>query len=818
MNRYLTFKRNFDKKIMTEEIRASSLLQTIAYDPEDNFFLMDDKTVGIAFICNPLNFGDSKIQERVNGFLNQEFPAGTIISFLLFRSPDLVKQTNAMMSLRDGFYHPLMRDVLAERKSFILDHTANPIESRTSKGYYNLGILQDLKLVVSVKLPINASRPNKGEIEKIKDMNTMVLSSLQTIGLAPQQMNAEDYIRFINTMFNWGSESTWRTTGTDWDDGKPINEQVFDYDTDVEVSASGLRIGQQHIKVLSAKKMPDYAYFGDSLQYVGDLSGGNANILENYMICVNIHIPDTEKKNSKITRNRQFVVNQAYGPLLKFVRALGEKHDSFNTLDESISKGYKPLEVSYTMTIFAPTEERAAAASTAARNYWREQRFQLMEDKFIMLPCFINSLPLGADKDIVRDIFRYKTMTTEHATVLLPIFGEWKGTGTFHAALMSRNGQLMSLSLHDSPTNKNAVVAAESGSGKSFLVNELVLSYLSEGAQVWVIDVGRSYEKLCESLEGDFVHFESGTEVCLNPFPLIHDYSEDEDGICSLVMAMASEGGNLCEYQKAELKRILAICWDDNGKDLIIDHIADKCLESPDQRVKDVGVQLHSFTSKGSYGRYFSQKNNVSFQNQFTVLELDELQGRKHLRQVVLLQLIFQIQQEVFLGDANRKKVVIIDEAWDLLKEGEVAVFMEHAYRKFRKYGGSVLIATQSVNDLYENAVGRAIAENSSSLYLLGQTDETVESIRETKRLAIAEGGYQMLKGVRTVAGVYSEIFIKSNAGIGIGRLVVGEFQKLLYSTDPVDKAEIAKYVAQGQNTGEAIRTVIKSRAMRFTN
>ncbi len=47
-----------------------------------------------------------------------------------------------------------------------------------------------------------------------------------------------------------------------------------------------------------------------------------------------------------------------------------------------------------------------------------------------------------------------------------------------------------------------------------------------------------------------------------------------------------------------------------------------------------------------------------------------------------------------------------MDEAWDLLKEGEVSTFMEHAYRKFRKYGGSVVIATQSINDLYEKRCG----------------------------------------------------------------------------------------------------------------
>ncbi|MDU7586734.1 MAG: ATP-binding protein [Acidovorax sp.] len=194
-------------------------------------------------------------------------------------------------------------------------------------------------------------------------------------------------------------------------------------------------------------------------------------------------------------------------------------------------------------------------------------------------------------------------------------------------------------------------------------------------------------------------------------------------------------------------------------------------------------------------------------------MELDELQGRKHLRQVVLLQLIYQIQQEVFLGERNRKKIVIVDEAWDLLKEGEVATFMEHAYRKFRKYGGAVVICTQSINDLYENAVGRAIAENSASMYLLGQTEETVESIKREQRLSLSEGGYHTLKSVHTIKGVYSEIFVRSKSGIGVGRLIVGEFQKLLYSTDPVDVNAIAQYEKQGESLPNAIRRVIADRA-----
>ncbi|ORP14430.1 hypothetical protein B7943_12470, partial [Vibrio cholerae] len=76
--------------------------------------------------------------------------------------------------------------------------------------------------------------------------------------------------------------------------------------------------------------------------------------------------------------------------------------------------------------------------------------------------------------------------------------------------------------------------------------------------------------------------------------------------------------------------------------------------------------------------------------------ELEELKGRKHLQQVVLLQLIYQIQQEMYLGERDRRKIVFIDEAWDLLTQGDVGKFIETGYRRFRKYGGSAVTVTQS--------------------------------------------------------------------------------------------------------------------------
>jgi len=806
--------RGLKDRLYPKEMEASGLVPVLAYDPDKGIYLNDDQTLGCAFLCEPLTYGDEKIQDRVTELFNQLFPEETTLQFILFRSPDVNAKLASMLALRDGFRHPLLTNVVKERVKFMRKFTNEKLVTKNHKGTYDNGLIQDLKLIVTVKFPITNPQPTKAELEKVYNLKEKVDSSLRAIGLQPREMDANMLIRTMSTMLNWGPNASWRDGGTNWEHDKTIADQVFDFGTEIRLDKHSLMLGDQHVRVMSAKKMPPAFFFGSAMAFVGDITGGSSSVRENYMIVANVFYPPSQKTKDRLETKRKITVNQAYGPMLKMVPVLAEKKGNFDVMYGAIGDGASIVQVSYSAVIFAPTRERVQSAATSMASYWKESRFTLLEDKFISLPVFLNSLPMCTDRKAVKHLKRYKTMTSKQAAVLVPIFGEWKGTGTFHAALMSRNGQLMSASLHDSDTNKNLVIAAESGSGKSFWANELLLSYMSEGAQVWVIDAGKSYQNLSEVLDGDFLQFNESTNICLNPFPLVNDYADEEDSLVSLVAAMASEKGLLSELQKAQLKRVMSELWEEHGKDLKVDHIADMCLSDEDQRVRDVGSQLFMFTSKGNYGKYFAFDNNVRFSNPFTVLELDELQGRKHLRQVVLLQLIYQIQQEVFLGEPNRKKICFIDEAWDLLKEGEVATFIEHAYRKFRKYGGSVIIATQSINDLYENTVGRAIAENSSSMHLLGQTAETVESVRESKRLTLSEGGFNLLRSVHTIAGVYSEIFIKSKNGTGVGRLIVGEYPKLMYSTDPVDRNDINRYKKQGKNVHDAITQVLKDRGL----
>ena len=834
MSEFFTFKRKNEISLIEEQERASSIFPVLSYDDDGGLFLCDDKTLGFGFMCHPLTGADEKIEQQVNALLNENYPGNTQMQVILYRSPDINKEMYHMMGLRDGYREPLLSQVITERAAFLQKQTADRMVVETDKGIYDLGYLYDLKLIVTIKVPLSNEQPTEKEYEDLRVIRTKVMTTLDNIKLRPQTFKAKDWVRVMNTMFNWGAKSAWRVDACDWDKTQPLCNQVLDFENDIEIKKDHLRFGDQYVKCLSSKRRPESLYFGDAIVNAGDLSGGLGGVRQNYIVCTNIIFPEADSEKQKIERKRQFAVNQASGPIVKFVPILLDKKADFDALYDSLQDGKKPLRMSYHVVVFGNSKEDVETAAMTARNFWRTNRFEIMVDKFIQMPVFINCMPLCCDADAINDLNRHKTLTSKEAAPLMPIFGEWKGTGTPHVNLVSRNGQVMSYSLHDTGSNMNGIIAAQSGSGKSFLTNEIILSYMSEGAQVWVIDVGRSYEKLCETYQGDFLHFGSSSQACLNPFPLVISldgtehtrapdavYNEEDDddhgeeaAIVGLLEAMAAPNEKLSDFQIAALKRTLNEVWQEHHRDTTVDLIQDALLANEDRRVKDIGSQMYAFTAKGSYGRFFNGANNVEFNNQLTVLELEELKSRKHLQQVVLLQLIYQIQQEMYLGDRDRKKLVIIDEAWDLLTQGDVAKFIEAGYRRFRKYGGSVIIVTQSINDLYDSPTGRAISENSATTMLLGQKPETIDSIKREGKLELSEYDYEQLKTVHTIPGVYSEIFIKSEFGRGIGRLIVNDFQKLLYSTTATDVNAIRKRCESGMSTAEAINSILSERQL----
>lgn len=783
----------------------ASFYGVVAYDDENTLFYVTQQnsvSVGYSFLCSPLSFINDNLEGNIQTLLESDFTDNSVLQISLLASPYI--HDKLLSNYNDAnYYHdyhryyndnklnPLLHNMSLKKLSFLKEHAISSLPNLPT-------VTRDFKVVISVVTPIKNEFYSCDELEKIKKHRSEIYEALKVMGLQPVMLTDKLFLKVLKPFFNKGIKSSWFDNCFRVDKEDFLAKQLLDFDRGVKIHEDHLEVGGYFVNTYSVKELPESIAFGNALKYAGDMYSGNRGIHVPFIITASILYPNRSKTISSLNAKRAIITHQSYGSMLKFLTKLSLRKQSFDILYNEIDKGDRPVKVKFTISTFCNDKESAEATSSKVRAFYKEQGFTIMPDKYFCLPIFIDSLPMGCDFSSINGQMRYSTMTLRHAKVLLPLFCENKGDSYGPLTLVGRNGQVIGLSLFNSNTNYNLCIAAQSGSGKSFLVNEIITSYLVRKAKIFVIDIGRSYKNICNLFNGNFIAFDNKHRISLNPFTFVNDIHEDLDMLVGIISVMIEPVHTLSSLQLSQLRRIVVELYSRYDKALSIDILADELLNNIDDRISDMGKQLFSFTSKGEYGEFFESTDENSFNNDFVVLELEELNGHKALQKVVLLELIYKILQEMYLGERNVEKLLIIDEAWDLLRDESVANFIESGYRRFRKYNGACITITQSIKDLYENNAGRAIIENSANVYLLGQKEEAIEAIKVEKKLSLSDGEYEALKSVHSLSGVYSEIFaITSNSHL-IGRLIVDPLKKIIYSTKPKDVAYVNACLSKG--------------------
>jgi conjugal transfer ATP-binding protein TraC len=598
-----------------------------------------------------------------------------------------------------------------------------------------------------------------------------------------------------------------------WDEFLPLREQMVFADSPLRIEPERLYLDGRVVKSLSVKQYPPMASLSTINQAIGDAVKGMDQIPTPFFLTFNAIVLDQDKDIKAIEAKASLITYQSLGFLAKLLPKIADKRDNFDILLKGIADGRRLVRGCLHLVLYGEEPQSLDRMTQQVSGLFRKQGFILQEDHFITLPLLLSSLPLGVSAEHEKKLLkRAKTMLSSNSAYLSPVCADWKGTGSPGLLLISRRGQVMLLDLFDSPGNYNAVVAAASGSGKSFLVNELCLSYLAIGGQVWVIDIGRSYQKLCRLLDGDFIEFKPENPPCLNPFSRVRDLDgkeSDLDLLIPILGQMASPSRPLTDLERSFIEKAIRQAYGRLIDKTTITAVAEELSRIGDPRAQDLCTMLYPYTRRGRYGRFFEGEMTLRSQNPFAVLELEELRGKGDLRSVVLLLLIYYIQTEMYSGDRRQKKLVIIDEAWDLLGEGNTAKFIEHGYRRFRKYYGGIVTITQGINDLAKTDAGRAALDNSDFLFLLRQKAESLMALKESGRVLMDEGLFEFLSSLHTVPGRYSEVYVRTPVGTGIGRLMVDRFTHLIYTTNPAEYARVEEYQRQGLSLVEAIERCI---------
>ena len=798
---------------MSKRTLPDTFIPVNAYDPETGIFLCDDGYIGVCYWGDPVNGADDTTAEMLKGAFSIPLPDNSFIQVSLIGMPDIDASVyNYERRREDGLHqikHKDARDVLEtyykKRAQFI------------SNGRYEALIpgtgvkIHDRKVIVSLKIPFKGMLPKVEDFDLLAESGAKLAESLQAIGLLLQRMNAQQYLQLAYRLTHVFEKRKLDPVRDD----QLLKDQVFSVGDTIDETKDSLIFNEKvYAQVLGVSRWPKLNSLGLMAYMIGDPLGANNQVKLPYHINLTLHYPNQYQKTSAIRQKAGMINYQAFGPMLRFVPKLAFKKQGMDILIHTVEQGATIVEASLSVTVYGTEKEHVSRQVSAMRTYMQSYDLSMGEERRILKPSFWNAFPLFPTGESIKNTFRFKTLAIEQALTFVPIMGEWKGTQRMdnpgHAMLLfSRRGQIMPIDLYDSNTSYNSVVFAESGSGKSYFTQQTIMDYLSMGAKVWVIDVGRSYLKLAHLLKGTFMEFTESSGLCMNPFSRITDIDGEVGLVQTLIEKMAAPEEGLDDYRRSRIEEAIKAVWGRKGQSATVTDIAEYLNNQPDQRVQDIGAMLYRFTRYGSEGYWFDGENNLDLSKDLVVLELEELKGKKALQQVVLMQLIASIQHEMYLIKDGRPKVLVVDESWDLLDDPMVGRFMENAYRRFRKHGGAAMIVTQSIADLYRSPSGRAIADNSPFKFILKQNAESIDQVEKEGYIALGDYGYYLLRTVHTIPGKYSEVMVYSNQGLGVTRLVTDRFSQVLFSTTGRERTEIMAAIQNGVPPINAIENYI---------
>jgi hypothetical protein len=359
---------------------------------------------------------------------------------------------------------------------------------------------------------------------------------------------------------------------------------------------------------------------------------------------------------------------------------------------------------------------------------------------------FKTTMPYGSDK-----LFITRNMDTTSVASTFPFTSyEISQPGGILYGVNTLNNSLVIVDRF-SFENANSVVFGKSGSGKSFLVKLEVLRQMMFDAEILIIDPEDEYRTLCDSLGGEYINFSKTSNVKINPFALLsEDKTEAQLGIkiLSLHGLLKTMIGEMSPTQEAILDRSLVLVYKQKGitpdpatyskEPPILEDLYKTLLNMEETEAKELAFRLEKYV-KGGFAGLLNAQTNYDIQSQLTVFSIKQLEDA--LRPIAMHVILDFIWSRV--RNKLKKRLLIVDEAWYMMKYPDSASFLQGIAKRARKYYLGMTTLTQDIEDFLSNDYGKAIVSNSSIQILLKQGTAEVEAL--AKAFMLSEGEKQFL-------------------------------------------------------------------------
>jgi conjugal transfer ATP-binding protein TraC len=835
-----TFKEFMEERV--SQSRLHHLLPYESYDPQTQLFYNKDST-GFVLVANPIVGADLEDQQQMAEFFRQNtsLTEGTSLQFLLFASPCIGERLDFWKEsrLQAAVEMPVFQKLAHRRAEFLKEKAFSD-----SEGY----LIRDYRLIISYTVPGHKNNPV--DQDGLKTFRKELLAVLETLGVYGKSLDAEGLIREVGGILNI-SDEVYPYIGQ-WQEFDSLSKQMIDSTRTFQMTETEVLLndGKTICRSYVPKVWPKRWSLGNMDRMIGDVLKVQQRICCPFLIHYGLFVDSSQSKaKAKAYTKRESLEKSLKGGLSKFVPNLHDQYEESIEIAEELQKGGQVIISGLSYTIFSETD-KIQEHEQNLRRIWGGGGWNFQPARYDHLFLLLSSLPMTWTLGLQRNGFfkkafgaatgleqlsKAKKTVTKEAQNLLPLLGEWKGQAQPGMPLIGRRGQLFfwnpfaqsflpEAKNAQTDHNFNVCIAGAPGAGKSVFMNELMANVMGVGGKVFVLDLGRSFKKACQILEGRHIEFDLRYPTSLNPFTHIPEGNTDKEiedreemlaTVCPIFQVMAAPKNGTSDLEDAFLDQAVRWSWDKYHSKGSVDTVREFLTNHKDLVANRLGETLSSFASNGSFGHFFNKPANTNLKENLIVIETDNLRSYPSLMAVAVQMLIVQINQEMAKGDRKKPFLIIIDEAWKLLSGKNTAAFISEATRTARKYKGSIVLGTQHLTDYFKTeSPGATEAFNCSAWKcILYQENDVITSLKNHPQLqGFVDSEYKeaLLRSIHSKPPHYSEVAIFGPGIFGIvGRLRLDPFSRLLYSTNPQEYQAIETLINQGCSIEEAIERVM---------
>jgi type IV secretory pathway VirB4 component len=554
-----------------------------------------------------------------------------------------------------------------------------------------------------------------------------------------------------------------------------------------QVSPNYLQVGDTYVRTLFVATYPRFL---------------NANWLTPILnmdrildVSLTVNPQDTaamlKKLRDQLTRlEAQMMEEQAAGKVRD--PALQTAVGDIEALRDSLQQGTERFfQVGIYLTLYEKSVAELDKLAGALKGILDAQLVTVKETSFRMLEGYLTTAPIGDDR-----IAQLTSMNTEPLASTFPFVSSdlTSDKGILYGINTSNN----SLVIFDrfSLENANAVMFAKSGAGKSYTVKLEVLRYLVLGTQVLIIDPENEYKYLSDTVGGTNVKISINSDQHINPFDLPTPKDEEswEDAFNSHILNLSGlikliMGGGLTPEEESILDQALVQTY--GIKDIVPDQdysqlpppiLSDlQSILSGMTGAERLATRLQKFT-EGTFAGFLNNPTNIPLNNQLIVFGIRDLEDE--LRPIAMYSVLNFIWSQV--RREKKRRLIIVDEAWWVMKFPIGADFLFNIAKRGRKYYCGLTTISQDIPDFMSTPQGKAIVTNSSMQMLMKQSPAAVDIIQQTFNLTDSEKSYLLEARVG-----YGLFFLGANH-VGI-KVQASYAEDQIITSDPKQLLEIEK-------------------------